>query len=86
MNAISCSFTHKRLRFTSAAKTLSDRDAILFEDNSLKKKELFLVIRKIIDQTHAHTWKNPSSAFSGHQKKFHLMQLKKLAKGINSSD
>ena len=34
MNAISCSFTHKRLRFTSAAKTLSDRDAILFEDNS----------------------------------------------------
>ena len=55
MNAISCSFTHKRLRFTSAAKTLSDRDAILFEDNSLKKKESFLVIRKIIDQTHAHT-------------------------------
>lgn len=40
MNAISCSFTHKRLRFTSAAKTLSDRDAILFEDNSLKKKRI----------------------------------------------
>ena len=40
MNAISCSFTHKRLRFKSAAKTLSDRDAILFEDNSLKKKRI----------------------------------------------
>lgn len=41
MNAISCSFTHKRLRFTSVAKTLSDRDAILFEDNSLKKRIIF---------------------------------------------
>ena len=50
------------------------------------QKQLFLVIRKIIDQTHAQTWKNPSSAFSGHQKKFHLMQLKKSAKGMNSSD
>lgn len=50
------------------------------------QEQLFLVIRKIIDQTHAHTWKNPSSAFSGHQKKFHLMQLKKPGKGMNSSD
>ena len=41
MNAISCSFTHKRLRFKSAAKTLSDRDAILFEDNSLTKTVIF---------------------------------------------
>lgn len=85
MNAISCSFTHKRLRFTSAAK--------LFQIGMLSylkiipwQKQLFLVIRKIIDQTHAQTWKNPSSAFSGHQKKFHLMQLKKSAKGMNSSD
>lgn len=41
MNAISYSFTHKRLRFTSAAKTLSDRDAILFEDNFLTRTIIF---------------------------------------------
>ena len=27
-----------------------------------------------------------NKVFSGHQKKFHLMQLKKSAKGMNSSD